>query len=144
MRKNPILVANAFIWAGEKILLLKRSPKRTFGHKSPWNCPGGAIEFGEDPRHAMIREVREETGIELNEIELVTMWADTFPTGIQIIVYSFLAMAPTREVRINEESVGSKWFTVKQALELETFPNFKEGLLKSLEFKRVKERLTRV
>ena len=30
-----------------------------------WTLPGGGIEFGEDPSAAMVREVREETGLEV-------------------------------------------------------------------------------
>lgn len=125
-----------FLWSQDRVLLLKRSPKRTFGQKSPWNCPGGAIEFGEHPLDAVVREVKEETGITPKAQRLVTTWADTFETGIQIIVYSFWGTTHSKKVNINEESIEYKWFTARQAIQLETFPNFKEGLLQSMEFRR--------
>jgi mutator protein MutT len=132
MPRSPILVANIFLWHKDSILLLKRSPAHTFGNRSLWNCPGGSIEFGEDAKAAITREVQEETGITPRVQRLVTMWADTFPTGVQIIVYSFVGEALNSHVKINEESVAYKWFSPRAALALDTFPNFKEGLLKSL------------
>lgn len=136
MRRNPILVANIFLWHKNSLLLLKRSPSHTFGNRSLWNCPGGSIEFGEDAVAAISREVREETGIVPRVQRFVTMWADTFPTGVQIIVYSFVGVSATPHVRINEESVAYKWFSPRQALALDTFPNFKEGLLQSLQIRK--------
>jgi len=140
MRKNPLLVANIFLWSRGKILLLKRSPKHTFGNRSPWNCPGGSIEFGETPREAIIREVQEETGITPDVHRLIALWSETFPTGVQIIVYSYFGTTESRDVRINHESIDSQWFSVSQAMKVETFPNFNDGLLSSLQYYRALER----
>ena len=36
-----------------------------------WTCPGGHAEEGEDPYEAMIREYKEETGLDVEDIKLV-------------------------------------------------------------------------
>jgi mutator protein MutT len=47
----------------DEVLLCKRSPKETM--PNIWSIPGGGIENGETPVQAAIREVYEETNIEL-------------------------------------------------------------------------------
>ena len=44
-------------------ILLCRISARIAEHAGRWTLPGGGIEFGEDPEDAMVREVREETGL---------------------------------------------------------------------------------
>ena len=48
--------------ADKRILLCRISPAlpRWVGQ---WTLPGGGIDFGEDPKDAMVREVEEETGL---------------------------------------------------------------------------------
>ena len=47
---------------GERVLLTRISP-RGF-HSGSWTLPGGGIDFGEHPRDALTREVREECGLD--------------------------------------------------------------------------------
>ena len=47
-----------------KILLCKRS-KNAKNERGCWEAPGGAVEFGETLEHAIIREMKEELGVEL-------------------------------------------------------------------------------
>lgn len=47
-----------------QILLCRISP-RIAEHAGSWTLPGGGIEFGEDPEEAMVREVCEETGLDV-------------------------------------------------------------------------------
>ncbi len=52
----------------QEVLLLKRlkSPE-----KCSWTIPGGSVEFGETIEEAVIREVREEVGVEINLFKLL-------------------------------------------------------------------------
>lgn len=55
MRAQVVLVEN-----GRVLMVRLQRPGRSF-----WVLPGGAIEDGESPQEAAIREVREETGLEV-------------------------------------------------------------------------------
>ena len=44
-------------------ILVCRISTRVSEWAGRWTLPGGGIEFGEDPAEAMVREVREETGL---------------------------------------------------------------------------------
>src|SRR4030067_2262609 len=66
--KKPVVGVGAIILDGEKILLEKR--KNAPG-KGKWSVPGGLVEHGEGVEQAVIREVKEETGLDVYEPRLV-------------------------------------------------------------------------
>ena len=63
--KNLIIVASiALIDANDQILIAKRPNKK---HLSGfWEFPGGKVEKGESPENALVREVKEELNININ------------------------------------------------------------------------------
>ena len=63
--KNLVIVASiALIDASDQILIAKRPNKK---HLSGfWEFPGGKVEKGESPENALIREVKEELNIDIN------------------------------------------------------------------------------
>jgi 8-oxo-dGTP diphosphatase len=67
VEKNPTLtvVAAALVDAEGRVLLQQRSPDREMA--GLWEFPGGKVESGERPEIALIRELREELGIETDE-----------------------------------------------------------------------------
>lgn len=61
-----------------KVLLQRR------GDSNKWGFPGGAIEIGETPEMAAIREVREETGLDVKVSDLIGIYTDCnmeYPNG---------------------------------------------------------------
>jgi mutator protein MutT len=59
---SPVVGVGAVILDGDRVLLVKR------GHaplKGEWNLPGGAVELGETLESALVREVVEETGLDI-------------------------------------------------------------------------------
>ncbi|MGH9600595.1 MAG: NUDIX hydrolase [Terracidiphilus sp.] len=67
---SPLLAVGAVVVDAGRVLVVRR------GHeplKGEWSLPGGALEVGESLADGLAREVREETGLLVEPIELVDL-----------------------------------------------------------------------
>lgn len=73
MEKSPtmVVVAAALVGGDGSVLLQQRAPGRDMA--GLWEFPGGKIDAGERPEDALVRELREELGIEADASSLVPM-----------------------------------------------------------------------
>jgi len=70
-RKNPdrpIVGVGVVVWRGDEFLLVKRGKEPK---KGQWSIPGGAQQLGETVFAAATRDVKEETGLEVEICGLV-------------------------------------------------------------------------
>ena len=71
MRKypdRPIVGVGAVIVDGDRVVLVKRAHEPL---KGEWSLPGGTVEVGETLVDAVVREAREETGLEVRAMSLI-------------------------------------------------------------------------
>jgi len=61
---------------GEGRVLLARRAAEPF--KGYWDIPGGFLDEGEHPLDGMRRELREETGLEVDPLEFLGTWMDRY------------------------------------------------------------------
>lgn len=66
----PLVGVGAVIVHEGRVLLVQRGREPLKGR---WSIPGGLIEVGEMLHEAVVREVREETGLEVEPVELVEL-----------------------------------------------------------------------
>lgn len=66
--KKPVVGVGAIILNGDQILLEKR---RNSPSRGKWTVPGGLVDLGETAEQAVIREVKEETELEVYNPRLV-------------------------------------------------------------------------
>jgi ADP-ribose pyrophosphatase YjhB (NUDIX family) len=69
----------AVIFRDARVLLQRRDDN------GRWGLPGGSVEPGESVRTAVIREVREETGLDVEPLRLIGVYSD--PANHQIVTY---------------------------------------------------------
>lgn len=77
----------ALVWRGDEILIIRRGKAP---RKGEWSIPGGRIAFGEMMRYAAAREVREETGCEIELAGLCDV-VDSVVEGVHAVLIDFNA-----------------------------------------------------
>lgn len=115
--KVIMVVAGAFVFDKEnRVLMQKRSDN------GQWGFPGGFMDLGESVQDTARREVYEETGLKLEELELFGIYSGpqydkTFSNGDQVslVLISFICKQYSGElVESNEESIQNKFYSLKE------------------------------
>ena len=75
-----------------------------------WNLPGGRVESGEMPDEAVIREVREETGLFVQIERLVGIYGKTDKDEL---VFSFICNITGGQVTVTEEASECRYLRLK-------------------------------
>ena len=91
--KSPKLTVDGILFTDQSILLIRR---KNPPFKDSWALPGGFVEYGETTEDAVKREFFEETGLQVDIIELVGVYSDPSrdPRGHTIsIVYLLKKMS---------------------------------------------------
>jgi ADP-ribose pyrophosphatase YjhB (NUDIX family) len=83
----PQLAVGAIVLDRDRLLLVQRDREPGAGH---WSVPGGRVEPGERLRHALAREVREETGIDI-VVDDLAGWAERIDRGHHYVILDFFA-----------------------------------------------------
>jgi len=69
--KRPMIGVGAILFRRDRILMAQRGKEPKKGW---WSLPGGALEIGESLREGVCREVREETGLEVEPIGVLEIF----------------------------------------------------------------------
>ena len=112
----------AIIKKDNKFLLLKESRDLLFGL---WKPPSGrAEEFDLDEEATVMREVKEETDLEVKPIK--KLWTTKADTKVKTVSF-WLAEIIGGDLKIDEREASEfKWATTDEALELKLYPGTKK------------------
>lgn len=120
-QQYPEPTVGALIFSQDEVLLVK-----SHKWKDKYAIPGGHIELGETMEQALRREIKEETGLEIHDIEHALLhefvFDDSFYEARHFIFIDFVCRADHREVVLNDESEEHVWVSLEQALGLPVEP----------------------
>jgi 8-oxo-dGTP diphosphatase len=74
LHKSPSLTVDAVITCEDNSVVLIKRKKDPY--KDSWALPGGFVEYGETVEKAVLREVKEETGLEITLCGIVGVYSD--------------------------------------------------------------------
>ncbi|MEL0082334.1 MAG: NUDIX hydrolase [Gammaproteobacteria bacterium] len=111
---KPTLAVGCFVFNGrDQLLMIQRgkSPGRGL-----WTIPGGGVEYGETLAAACRREVMEETGIDIELGEMLTVFEPMFE-DFHYVIIDYLAVPSATSSRIpvaGDDASDARWVAVDE------------------------------
>ncbi len=117
----------------ERILLTRRTDN------GQWCLPGGRMESGESLAEACIREVKEETGLDVKIIRLIGVYSTphrivTYADGNQwqIVAHSFEVKVISGELTLSDETTAFGYFSPEEISKLDLMDHHRERIADAL------------
>jgi mutator protein MutT len=134
---GPQVAVGAVAVVDERILLVRRGHGPAAGS---WSVPGGRVEAGETLHEAVVREVAEETGLEV-AVQGFLGWVERLgdaPGEPHFVILDFLValLDDAAEPRAGDDAAEAAWAPIHELEEWRLVP----GLLDFLEETGVRER----
>lgn len=103
--------------ADGRILLVKHRPERGGFWQGKWICPGGKLEQGETLAEGALREIREETHLEVKLGRILSPFETIFRENDEIVLHvvyvDFLAKLVGGELAPNDDVGEAEWWDQK-------------------------------
>jgi ADP-ribose pyrophosphatase YjhB (NUDIX family) len=112
----PIPTVGGLIRNDQNKVLMVRTDKWS----GLWGIPGGKIKYGERAEDALRRELKEETGLDVDDVSFVLVQdcirSPEFFREAHFLLLNYTCRAPgTTTVRLNEEAQEYRWLTLPDA-----------------------------
>ena len=122
----------SFVMHGDDVLLIKRAAhKRIFPNQ--YNGLGGHIERDEDPQKSALREIEEESGLQVHSLRLCSVHNIDAGGKTGILLFVYTAISETREVREDCPEGKLEWISRDEIFGLDLVEDLPELLARIFE-----------
>ncbi|MBL7961353.1 NUDIX domain-containing protein [bacterium] len=101
------LAVIAYVFRDNKFLLLKRN-----NEPKVWGPPGGRLTTDEDPNTGILREIKEETGLNITILSPADVWHGEY-NGRILVSIDYLAETDSEEVKLSSEHSEFCWASIE-------------------------------
>jgi len=118
---HPIIGVGGIVFHDDQILLVQRGKEPSLGQ---WSIPGGVVRTGETLREAVVREVREETHLEVEVLVLAKVLERIFrdPDGrvaYHYVLVDFLCRHKSGTLKADSDAQDARFIPLQ---ELSSYP----------------------
>ena len=127
MHTVPVTAA---IEKGGKFLLVKRS-EADANFPGKWMFPGGKVEKGEDALQGLLREIKEETGLDVQDkAAMIRTYYFTRSDGSNALGFNFVLQWKAGDVVLEDGLTDYRWILPEEIVKYDTIKGF-ETMLKT-------------
>lgn len=117
---HPICTVGAAIFDRDNKVLMIRTHKWS----NKWGIPGGKIKFGEPSPDALKREIKEETNLDVRDVEFILVQdcihSKEFYREAHFVLLNYICrFEGATDVTLNEEAEEFQWLTLDDAFKLQ-------------------------
>ncbi len=106
----PLVGVGAVIVEDGRVLLVRRGHEPMKGH---WSLPGGLLELGESLADGVVREVKEETGLTVEPVELIELLDRIHRLGERVqyhyVIADYLCRVAGGAMQAASDADAAKW-----------------------------------
>lgn len=99
-------------------LVLRKSDVEEI-NPNTYDIPGGRMEFGEKPEEALHREVKEETGLEVDILTIFNTWSFEKDDTFQLVGIDFLCLYKKGKEKLSREHDEFLWLSKSEVEKLD-------------------------
>lgn len=112
----PVVGLGAVVWRDDKVLMIKRGQPPRAGI---WSLPGGGQDLGETVEQGIRRELREETGVEVELLGLVAVIDSVQRDAEGRVLYhytivDYAARWASGDVVAGDDAADAAWFSLDE------------------------------
>ena len=90
-----------------------------------WDLPGGGLDFGEDAHKGIIREIKEETGLDVTKLKILDVSSGFNELKEFWFTACYLIVAKNSDIKISNEHDSFEWVLPKDIQKLNMPVSFK-------------------
>jgi len=108
------IVVKGIVLSGKDLLVVKRSSQDAI-NPGRLSVPAGFVAFGEKPQDAVRREIKEETGLDVEVGRVTSVWTQMLrEASVQIVGINYLCIPSNKNLCLNEELESSQWINTEK------------------------------
>ncbi|HVP36434.1 MAG TPA: NUDIX hydrolase [Terriglobales bacterium] len=123
--RNPAPAAGVIIEKEGQIVLVRRKYNPYEGY---WCLPAGFIEYGESPEHCAVREVKEETNLEIKLTTLFRVYSGSDDPRVRAVLVVYLGEILSGEPSPGDDASEVKFFPIDKIPQNIAFQSHRQAL----------------
>jgi ADP-ribose pyrophosphatase YjhB (NUDIX family) len=136
--KRPFIGVGVCVFDNDRVLLVqRRNPPRV----GSWSLPGGIQEIGETIEDCALREVKEETGLEITSLKLIDVVDSIIYDALKKVLYhytlvDFSASVIAGKLSPGDDAIAVNWFSVAEIRDMDLWSETERIILEGFKLRK--------